>query len=112
MSTKRSLVPGMAFGWTVGSIAALGALLGLLARPADADIAVYVSHDGVNRGIRELTKDPSQQIKIWIEKDEDMGTSVSPCSDVAGDNEVTGWAAARPVVAASRHAHYLSVRDA
>ena len=87
MSKERSPFPLATLGWTVRSIAALAALLALLVRPAEADIAVYVSPDGTNYGIQELTKTSPQAIDIYIEKDEGMGTSTSPCSDVTGENE-------------------------
>jgi hypothetical protein len=87
MSKKRLLVHLVALGWTVGPIAALAVLLGLLAPPAGADVDVYASHDGVNRGVVSLTRNPSQPVKVWIRKNGGAASSTSPCSDQVGQNE-------------------------
>jgi hypothetical protein len=87
MSNRRSLVPFVALGWSVRSIATLAVFLGLLVRPADADVAVYASPDPVNRGVVQLTHDPAQLVKVWIQKDGGLESSSLPCSEAAGQNE-------------------------
>lgn len=86
MSTKRSLFPGTAVGWAVRSIAALAVALGLLARPADATLAVYASDDGVYRGVQQLDTEAIDDVVIWIDK---VGTtpSADPCNDEEGQGE-------------------------
>jgi len=77
----------MAFGWAVRSIALLAAALGLLARPADATLAVFADDNGVNNGVVALDTQALHVLEIWIEKDEGMGTSLDACNDAEGQGE-------------------------
>ena len=86
MSTKRSLVPGMAFGWAVRSIALLAAALGLLARPADATLAVFADDDGNNNGVVTLDTQALHVLEIWIDK-QGATTSLDACNDAEGQGE-------------------------
>ena len=86
MSSKRSLVPGMAFGWAVRSIVLLAAGLGLLAPPAGATIAVFADDDGNNNGVVTLDTQALHVLEIWIDK-QGATTSLDACNDAEGQGE-------------------------
>lgn len=92
MSSKRPRIPGMAPGWTVGSIAALGALLGLLASPAEADRrTVYASYyNNEDHGVVTLNTSAPHDLRIWLYSG-GTATSLDPCHEGQSGDEICGY---------------------